>query len=189
VIHETRGLFSSILIFFISFFPVVFGLCTKRTWMHACMATTPAGWHGTLWSPTSKQQARKEASFLLCTLFQRGSVVPLRLQADRQTRRPSFLRLRALLCSLGDFLLDWMELDRRGKKIEEKKWLDLGNSRQGGFGKEGSFVSTTTALERSRWSSAHLLFTCRRRTASVSACLATPFFLARALPPRIDSHQ
>jgi len=50
------------------------------------------------WLPTSRQQAaRKEASFLLCTLFQGG------LQADKQTRRPSFLRLRALLCSLRDF--------------------------------------------------------------------------------------
>jgi len=82
-----------------------------------------SGWDGTLWLPTSKQQAAgKEGSILLALHLISGESPGL--QADENSRRPSFLRLRALLCSLRDFLplelQDWMELDKRGKRLKKR---------------------------------------------------------------------
>ena len=92
-----------------------------------------SGWDGTLWLPTNKQQAAgKEGSILLALHLISGESPGL--QADEKTEfssspRPALLASR--LPSIRATRLDGT--GQKGEKIEEKKWLDLGNSRQGGF--------------------------------------------------------
>ena len=95
-----------------------------------------SGWDGTLWLPTSKQQAAgKEGSILHALhLISGDSGESPGLQAHEKTEfssspRPALLASR--LPSIRATRLDGT--GQKGKKIEEKKWLDLGNSRQGGF--------------------------------------------------------